>query len=86
MIRFGVGARLIELDSCRNAAHVDTGLRLRHAAVLAHPADRRGNAFGLAEGLDGDARDRPHVTECGDVAGIGGGLYLPGLRCMQRLT
>ena len=53
---------------------MDPELRLRHAPVLAQPLDRLGDALGFAEGLDGDARDRPHLIERDHIAGVDRGL------------
>ena len=67
MIRFGVGADLVELDRGGDAAHMHLQMGLRHAAVLAGALDRMGDALGLAESLDRDARHRPQRLHGGDV-------------------
>ena len=61
----------------RRAAHPDRGLRLLHAPVASRDLDGPGHRFGLAEGLDRDAR---HGR---DHAGFGFGTR--SLMCLPQL-
>ena len=60
--------RLVELDRRRDAAHMDLEMRLGHAPVVAGALDRIGDAFGLAERLDRDARHRPQRLHRSGIA------------------
>ena len=61
--QIGRRCRLKVLARRLDPPHLDLQMGLGHAPVRADPFDRLGDRLGLAEGLDGDPRDRADLVD-----------------------